>query len=127
MVMESTVRSGVLSPNGRRGDKSVALKWSRNRFREPLASPPVNPAVREFHRSLEGYEASPLVSCAEAAQALGLGALWVKDESKRFGLNAFKALGASWAMSRIGGRAFATATDGNHGRAVAWMSRRMNA
>jgi diaminopropionate ammonia-lyase len=103
------------------------MKWSWNRFREPLEFAPINPAVREFHRSLDCYQPSPLVACPAAARALGIGALWVKDESRRFGLNAFKALGASWAMSRIGGRAFATATDGNHGRAVAWMARRMNA
>jgi diaminopropionate ammonia-lyase family len=40
-------------------------------------------------------------------------------------LNSFKALGASWAMSRVAARDFAAATDGNHGRAVAWMARRI--
>ena len=59
-------------------------------------------------------------------------AVYVKDESARFGLNSFKALGASWAMSRLAARAsglprFAAATDGNHGRAVAWMARQMGA
>jgi diaminopropionate ammonia-lyase len=59
--------------------------------------------------------------------------VWVKDEGRRFGLSAFKALGASYAMHCIvrqggasapaGSITFATATDGNHGRAVAWTAR----
>ncbi len=54
----------------------------------------------------------------------------VKDESCRFGLEAFKALGASWALERLrAGRSdpmtVTTATDGNHGRAVAWAARRL--
>jgi diaminopropionate ammonia-lyase len=63
------------------------------------------------------------------ARELGLGELHVKDESARFGLNAFKALGASWAvhryLARSGDRAitFTSATDGNHGRALTWTAR----
>jgi diaminopropionate ammonia-lyase len=89
--------------------------------------PPIDPAVREFHRGLAGYAVTPLVECRRAAAAAGVGAVWVKDESSRFGLNAFKALGASWAMSRVAAPVYATATDGNHGRAVAWMARRKGA
>jgi diaminopropionate ammonia-lyase len=60
----------------------------------------------------------------------GLASILVKDESQRFGLEAFKALGASWAMERLrngraGSRTVTTATDGNHGRAVAWAARRL--
>jgi diaminopropionate ammonia-lyase len=52
----------------------------------------------------------------------------MKDESHRFGLNSFKALGASFAMSRLArpGTIFSAATAGNHGRAVAWSARRLN-
>jgi diaminopropionate ammonia-lyase len=107
------------------------MRWNWNRFRAPGAPVPKDPTVREFHRGLAEYAATPLVACPPAAEALGLGTVWVKDESSRFGLNAFKALGASWAMWRIAseGKApvFATATDGNHGRAVAWMAKRMGA
>jgi diaminopropionate ammonia-lyase len=84
--------------------------------------------VRVFHRSLPGYSATPLHRCAGLAQALGLGEVYVKDESQRFGLGAFKALGAAWALERIrahrpGPITVATATEGNHGRAVAWAAR----
>jgi diaminopropionate ammonia-lyase len=86
--------------------------------------------VREFHRSLPGYAATPLHVCTDLAAALGLGALYVKDEAPRFGLNAFKALGASWALHRIrmqrpGPMTVVTATEGNHGRAVAWAARQL--
>lgn len=102
-----------------------------NRFFEPGVVPHRGrrPA-REFHRSLPGYEVTPLHRLDGLARALGLGGLLVKDESQRFGLESFKALGASWAMERL--RAghempgtFVTATDGNHGRAVAWAARRL--
>ena len=64
------------------------------------------------------------------AKHLGIGNLLLKDESHRFGLNAFKALGASYAMYRQIEKnpqikTFCTATDGNHGRAVAWMARKL--
>lgn len=95
--------------------------------------------VREFHRSLKEYEATPLVSLGDMAKRLGVGGIYVKDESKRFGLNAFKALGASYAIHELlaeedgraaetvnpafpggKGKVFVTATDGNHGKGVAW-------
>ena len=79
----------------------MALRWKWNRFREPLEPVPAAPDVLAFHQSLSGYGATPLVGYPSAAAALGIAALHVKDESARFGLNAFKALGASWAMSRI--------------------------
>lgn len=103
------------------------MKWSWNRFRAPMNAVAPAPAVRAFHQSLEGYRPTSLISCPRAATALGIGALYLKDESARFGLQAFKALGASWAMSRTTAPAYSTATDGNHGRAVAWMARRMGA
>jgi len=102
-----------------------------------------------FHRGLPGYEQTPLVSLDGLAARLGVSKLWVKDESKRFGLNAFKALGGSYAMGEylagklgkpieeltfeelcspqakraLGEITFVTATDGNHGRGVAWSAR----
>ncbi len=100
-----------------------------NPFREPtfVAAEP-NGAVRAFHRSLPGYRPTPLEQCPGIASALGLGQVLIKDESHRFGLNAFKALGASWALDRIRKQRFgtftvSTATEGNHGRAVAWAAR----
>lgn len=86
--------------------------------------PPRQP-VGEFHRSIAGYAPTPLHSCPGLAAALGIGALQVKDEGQRFGLGAFKALGAVWALHRIReGHPWplmvATATDGNHGHALGW-------
>jgi len=99
-----------------------------------------------FHRSLPGYRPTPLVSLESTARKLGIGRFLVKDEGQRFGLKAFKVLGASYAVFRMlrrrcGGNlapetflgeegcrlardmVFTCATDGNHGRAVAWMAR----
>jgi len=106
--------------------------------------------IRKFHQSIGEYQPTPTHSLQGLADELGIGRIWVKDESSRFGLKAFKGMGASYAIYRhvkeqwetkFGGsfeiddlydRAklaelqpgpFCTATDGNHGRAVAWFSR----
>ncbi len=103
-----------------------------------------------LHRSLPGYAPTPLRDCPRLARELGLGAVLVKDEAGRFGIDAFKGLGASYAVfqvlsrrwrdltghaldpaafrdpavrERLGALTFAAATDGNHGRAVAWTAR----
>lgn len=109
--------------------------------------------VSAFHRGIDGYEPTPLHSMRNLAAELGLEALWVKDESFRLGLNAFKALGASYAITRQLASSFAlpldettwsalrssdfrqklkdftfiTATDGNHGRGVAWTAAELGA
>jgi diaminopropionate ammonia-lyase len=100
-------------------------------------------AIR-FHRRLPGYRETPLSRLEAAERELGVRAVWVKDESDRFGLPAFKVLGASWAVYRkivaehgIPDEGWwsldqlkelvlrpprlelVTATDGNHGRGVA--------
>ena len=54
--------------------------------------------VRSFHQTIPGYAPTPLVSLCDTARELGVGKIWVKDESKRFGLNAFKVLGGSYAI-----------------------------
>ena len=46
--------------------------------------------VRKFHAGFPEYQKTPLVSMEQTARRLGLGKVWIKDESKRFGLNAFK-------------------------------------
>lgn len=85
--------------------------------------------VRAFHRTLPGYAPTPLVALPDLAKDLGLGGIYLKDESKRFGLNAFKALGASYAIHKLypnGGVGLTvTATDGNHGKGMAWATHRM--
>ena len=103
----------------------------------------------QFHRRLPGSEVTPLVDATRLADTLGVSKVFVKDESSRLGLPAFKALGASWAVyraleERLGGKGFGqwetledlgheleplrplslvAATDGNHGRAVARVAR----
>lgn len=100
--------------------------WSRTGARSWRCAPA--PDVLDFHRSLPDYAPTPLVSLPSLASSLGVGELYVKDESARFGLPAFKVLGASYAMHRaVAGSVshVVTATDGNHGRAVAWMARQL--
>lgn len=81
-----------------------------------------------FHRSLPGYSPTPLVDLPHLAVEWNVGRVVAKDESSRLGLPAFKALGASWAIHRAvqdapGPVTIVTATDGNHGRAVARFAR----
>lgn len=88
--------------------------------------------IRGFHQTLPGYEVTPLLMLPSIAEKLGLGEVMVKDESLRLGLPAFKMLGASWAVHRAlrdSARErprLVTATDGNHGRAVARMAALMS-
>jgi diaminopropionate ammonia-lyase len=93
---------------------------------------PIPAWARDFHRTLPGYAPTPLTDFPELAAELGVGRVFVKDESARLGLPAFKILGASWAVHRaLAVRAtpaehvstLVTATDGNHGRAVARVAR----
>lgn len=90
--------------------------------------------VRGFHAALPDYSPTPLVELPPLAAEFGVGRVFVKDESCRLGLPAFKALGASWAVHRALAESAAsgkepspltlvTATDGNHGRAVARTAR----
>ena len=83
-----------------------------------------------FHSKI-GNQETPLIELPELAKNLGIKKLLIKDESYRFGLHAFKALGASYAMSKQINEnpeieIFCTATDGNHGKAVAWMATKLN-
>lgn len=107
----------------------AGLRGVINRFRETVPSGPPAAAVRMFHRTLPGYAPTPLVRRPALARALGVGDLYVKHEGTRFGLGAFKGLGASWALHRltqVRDGSFVTvsaASEGNHGRAVAWAAR----
>jgi diaminopropionate ammonia-lyase len=88
--------------------------------------------VRRFHETLPDYCVTPLVALPTVAARLELGSVLVKDESLRLGLPAFKMLGASWAVHRALASEhrdrprLITATDGNHGRAVARMAAFLN-
>lgn len=104
-----------------------------------------------FHKSFPEYEPTPLVPLDALARELGVGGIYIKDESYRFGLNAFKGLGGSYCIGnyaarklgipmeeltyevltgpevkeRLGTVTFITATDGNHGRGIAWTANRL--
>ena len=107
--------------------------------------------VNDFHRSFPEYCVTPLADLKNLAAFLGVKSIFVKDESPRFGLNAFKVLGGSYAIGqhiasvlgedisdlpcerlssgqvreKTGQITFVTATDGNHGRGIAWTARRV--
>ncbi len=133
------------------------IKWILNEMPKsddrnlPIMSEANVSQARAFHRSFPQYAVTPLAKLDGMAGRLGLGGLFVKDESYRFGLNAFKVLGGSFAMARyiagetgraigettydyltgdqlrsdFGQATFFTATDGNHGRGVAWAARQL--
>ena len=107
--------------------------------------------ARKFHESFPQYQKTPLRKLPIMANYLGVQELFVKDESYRFGLNAFKVLGGSFAIAKyiakqlhkdiselpygmltseklkeeLGQTTFFTATDGNHGRGVAWAANKL--
>lgn len=107
-----------------------------NTGNKSLSENPVTSILQEskslqFHSSLKNYAPTPLVQLKGLAANLGVNNIFLKDESHRFGLNAFKGLGASYAIFKIlekdpDVKTFCTATDGNHGRAVAWAARLFN-
>jgi len=104
-----------------------------------------------FHSSIPRYYPTPLVKLNSLASRLGLSNIFIKDESKRFGINSFKVLGGAYAISRFlysklgrpytgmdfealkaehikmaaGDMTFATASDGNHGMGVAWTAQNL--
>ena len=93
---------------------------------------PINfEAVYAFHQSMREYEKTPLHPLNALAEQLHVKGLYVKDESYRFGLNAFKGLGVSYALQEIikqdpqRAYTFVSCTDGNHGRALAWRANRL--
>ena len=75
------------------------------------------------------YEATPLISLNKLSKELNLNNVFYKDESKRFGLKSFKALGGAYAVEKVSNGkkniTISTATAGNHGRSVAWGSQRL--
>ena len=133
------------------------LKWTVNhvpgsddKFLDLMSEENVTKA-NEFHKSFPQYSVTPLQKLSALASYLGVKGIYCKDESYRFGLNAFKVLGGSYAMGRyiakelgrdisqlpynvlssdklreeFGQATFFTATDGNHGRGVAWAAKRL--
>lgn len=105
--------------------------------------------IRKYHKSFPDYTQTPLINLKCLAEKNGIAGLYVKDESYRFGLNAFKVLGGSYAIgnylaqileeneisyeiltaeenrSKMGDITFVTATDGNHGRGIAYTANKL--
>ena len=137
--------------------KMEQIKWVPNRmpksddkWLEIMSLDEVKKA-RAFHASFPQYSVTPLADLRRMAEYLGVGGIYVKNESYRFGLNAFKVLGGSFAMGKyiakemgkdvsemtydyltsedfrkeFGQATFFTATDGNHGRGVAWAANKL--
>ena len=79
--------------------------------------------------SWKGYSPTPLLELDKLSKELRLNKIFYKDESKRFDLKSFKALGGAYAVEKVskGNKdiVVATATAGNHGRSVAWGARRL--
>ena len=131
------------------------IKWAMNHLPKTddpylsLMSEAETRRAQAFHSGIPGYGPTPLAHLSNMAGYLGLKDLFVKDEAYRFGLNAFKVLGGSYAIDRfiarktgredlsyeeltdpevreeMGQFTFFSATDGNHGRGVAWAARRL--
>lgn len=133
------------------------IKWVMNNMPKtddknlPIMSVDEVSKARKFHESFPQYTVTPLTNLAKMAEYLGLNEVKIKDESWRFGLNAFKVLGGSYAIARyiadetgtdvselpykvlkseelkkkFGSATFFSATDGNHGRGVAWAANQL--
>lgn len=108
--------------------------------------------ARKFHRQIPGYAMTPLVALPNLAQLLGVGGIYVKNEAKRLNMSSFKVMGGSYAVYRLvrqllgrenedltfeyltskechdllGDVVFCSATDGNHGRGLAWACQQLN-
>ncbi|APF27357.1 diaminopropionate ammonia-lyase [Clostridium sporogenes] len=138
---------------------SKKIKWKNNTMKgetdkasvEFLGEEEIKKA-RDFHQSFPQFTKTPLINLDNLAKHLGVAGVYVKDESYRFGLNAFKVLGGSFSMGKylakrlgkdiselsyekltseearkkLGDITFITATDGNHGRGVAWTATQLN-
>ena len=128
----------------------IFYQLNKNRVQKPssktidMVSSDILRSVTNFHQNLPGYRQTPLAQLKRLAKSSGISALWVKNEASRFDLKAFKVLGASYAIGKLLAEklqldvndftfkqiiahaqkfqdfTFVTATDGNHGRAVAW-------
>ena len=130
---------------------SLKMDIADNRFFSgeisPLFSRQQAQQARHFHQKIGGYQPTPLYALDELAALFGVDKILVKDESQRFGLNAFKMLGGSYAIARLlcekyglaieelslndlktritEKMTYATTTDGNHGRGVAWAAKQL--
>jgi len=134
------------------------IKWAKNKLTRSYPEKEMKIMelkevlkARRFHKTFSEYAETPLVDLKSLAKRLSISNICIKDESFRFNLNSFKALGASYAMGnyisnllnkdideldyetitsdevrkKLPDITFFATTDGNHGRAVAWTANRL--
>ncbi len=125
-----------------------ARNYSTGKASTDFVSSDVAKKIRSVYSGMKEYQRTPLISLEKLSEKLGVGKIWVKDESYRFGLNSFKSLGGIYAIYRtleemagksisisdifspsfkenVGELTFSAATDGNHGLGVAWASMKL--
>ena len=126
----------------------MTARVTKNQLRDDRVWPKPPPAIADYHHRMPAYSPTSLLDAPDLAESLGLGRVLVKAETRRMGLPSFKILGASWAtyqalcahlgeepapwgninelarnLAHLRPFTLATATDGNHGRAISFMAR----
>jgi len=102
--------------------------FDKNKILNSLSKKDIDEAYSSIS-GWKGYSPTPLIELNKLSKELSLNKIFYKDESKRFDLKSFKALGGAYAVEKVskGNKdiVVATATAGNHGRSVAWGARRL--
>ena len=104
------------------------FSFDKNEILNSLSKKDIDEAYSSIS-NWKGYSPTPLINLDKLSKELGLNKIFYKDESKRFDLKSFKALGGAYAVEKVskGNKdiVVATATAGNHGRSVAWGAKRL--
>ena len=104
------------------------FSFNKNQILNSLSKEDIDDAYKKIS-NWKGYSPTPLVELNKLSKELNLNKIFYKDESKRFDLKSFKALGGAYAVEKVtkGNKdiVVATATAGNHGRSVAWGAKRL--
>ena len=108
--------------------KNEKNNFSKNDILSVLPKHAIDEAYKIISR-WDNYSPTPLISLNKLSEKLKLNKIFYKDESKRFHLKSFKALGGAYAVEKVtkGNKEIivSTATAGNHGRSVAWGSKKL--
>ena len=108
--------------------KNNNYSFSREKILNVLDKKAIDKAYNTIS-NWETYAPTPLLNLNKLSKDLGLKNIFYKDESKRFGLKSFKALGGAYAVEQVSSGnknvVVATATAGNHGKSVAWGAKRL--
>jgi|TARA_B110001452_G_scaffold64015_1_gene50777 diaminopropionate ammonia-lyase len=108
--------------------ENKSYSFNQNKILNLLSKKDIDEAYLSIS-NWENYTPTPLIELNKLSKELNLNKIFYKDESKRFNLKSFKALGGAYAVEKItkGNKNIivATATAGNHGRSVAWGAKRL--